>query len=192
MNQTTDATPISDFILQGERNLRIAEAIYSAEYVKARDTLVKHFYDRLKAELANKLTGWKFEPEGFFFTDKYGAFTFWKPNWKDQYYIRLEAYDSGKKMIYGIWRHELIHKRPLSTALLEAVQRRLPSARSRDWFEAEIKLQSPAPDWRLPEILWQIHTKDRFLKEVAEQLLELVKISEQIVDSLVAKYAGNK
>ena len=44
----------------------------------------------------------------------------------------------------------------------------------------------PAPDWRKPEVLWQMHNDDKFLVSVAEQLLEVTKISVPFVDRLGA------
>ena len=45
----------------------------------------------------------------------------------------------------------------------------------------------PAADWRDPDVLWQMHKDFKFLESVAEQLLELAKISEPIVDRLVRR-----
>ena len=42
------------------------------------------------------------------------------------------------------------------------------------------------PDWREPEVLWQIHTKDSFRKGDAAQLLEVARLSEPFVDKLIA------
>jgi hypothetical protein len=96
-------------------------------------------------------------------------------------------------MTYGVLRNEkTIAKRPFSTELLEVIKQQVPSARARAWWEALIKLQSPAPDWRTPETLWQMKTKETFLQEVASQLLELAQLSEKLVDSLVAQYQGKK
>jgi hypothetical protein len=67
---------------------------------------------------------------------------------------------------------------------LAAIKEQYPSARSRAWWEAVIDLHSPAPDWTEPTVLWRLHKDDKFLGEVAEQLLAVAKISEPILDRL--------
>jgi hypothetical protein len=49
-------------------------------------------------------------------------------------------------------------------------------------------METPAEDWRKIEILWRMHKDDSFLDDVAEQLLELARIGEPIVDQLVKRY----
>lgn len=191
MNQTPDTTPITDFILQSERNLRIAKAVHS-EWEATREALAKDFCNRLGAEFTKKRPGWKFAYDGLL-SDDWGSFEIWKSGWEDQYCIRIQAGGYGETMIYGIGRAEdSIGKRPFSSELLEAIKHRHPSARSKKWYEAQIKLQSPDPDWRTPEVLWKMKTNETFLQEVTLQLLEIAQLSEKRVDSLVAKYQGEK
>ena len=57
--------------------------------------------------------------------------------------------------------------------------------------EPRITLQLPAVDWREPEVLWRMRDeKDPFLEEVAEQLLEVARMSELIVDRFVDRAVG--
>ena len=53
-------------------------------------------------------------------------------------------------------------------------------------------MQSPAANWRKPEVLWQMHTDTKFLEDVAEQLLGVAEISEPIVDRFVDRLARKK
>ena len=88
-------------------------------------------------------------------------------------------------MRFGIVRDEgLIADRPLAPELLDAVRKLYPSARSGKWWEAAVEMRSPATNWRLPEILWRIHTDLSFLKAVAEQISELAKGAEALLDRL--------
>ncbi len=191
MNEPIESTPVTEFILSSKKNLSIAEAVHSG-WGAARDTITKDFCRRLEAELTKQLPGWKTEDWGLL-SSRRGSFALWKPGWDDQYYILLQPEDFGAEMTYGIMRNEKsIAKRPFSTELLESIKQRLPSARSKAWWEALIKLQEPAPDWHTAEVLWQMHTQDDFLQKVAAQLLELAKLSEKFLDSLVAKYRGKK
>jgi hypothetical protein len=48
-------------------------------------------------------------------------------------------------------------------------------------------MQSPAADWRKPEVLWRIHKDKSFLDDVAEQLLGVAEVSESIIDRLARK-----
>ena len=92
-------------------------------------------------------------------------------------------------MVIGVYREkETIGNRPFCDELRRAVKEGFPSATINGWWEARIPLESPAADWRKPEVLWQMHKDEKFLEDVAEQLLELAKISEPIVDKLVREY----
>jgi hypothetical protein len=191
MNETIESTPVTEFILSSEKNLRIAEAVHSG-WEAAKNMVARDFCRRLGAELEKKLPEWKWE-DSEFLRSRRGVFVLSKPAWENQYCILLQPEDYGAEMTYGIMRDERsIAKRPFSTELLEAIKKRVPSARAKAWWEALIKIQSPGPDWRTPEILWQMHTKDEFLQEVASLLLEIAQLSEKLVDSLVAQYQGKK
>jgi hypothetical protein len=180
--------PIQDYILKSEQNLRIASAVGEA-WPDAREKLVSAFFDRLDIRLKRKLNGWKFERwGGHFFVAAYPAYYFWKPAWEDQYYLALQSYDYGQRMIFGVQREKnRIGKRPFSEQLLDAVREVQPSAGIDSWWAVRITLSVPAPDWRKPEVLWQMHKDGKFLESVAEQLLEVATISEPIVDRLVRK-----
>lgn len=191
MNETIESTPVSEFILSSEKNMRIAEAVHSG-WEAAKDAVARDFCRRLEAEFKKKLPEWKSGDWGLL-SSRRGSFGIWKPAWEEQYYILLQPEDYGAEVTYGIMRDEkAIAKRPFSTELLEAVKQQVPSARAKAWWEALIKLQSPAPDWRPPDILWRMKTDETFLQEVASQLLELARLGEKLVDSLVAQYQGKK
>jgi hypothetical protein len=53
-------------------------------------------------------------------------------------------------------------------------------------------MQSPAADWHDPKVLWRVHTDNKFLEDVAEQLLGMAEISEPIVDRFVDRLARKK
>ena len=183
----SDPNPIHEFCLKSERNLRIAAAVGDA-WPEARDKLVAGFLDRLGSVLTKKLKGWKFEPWNRFFIDADANWCVWKPAWEDQYYVTLHCGNRGQQMIFGVMRAEQeIGKRSFCAELLAAVRKNHPSARSRYWWEAVTNMQSPASDWRKPEVLWRMHKDDEFLQEVAAQLLDVVKVSERIVDRLARK-----
>jgi hypothetical protein len=186
---SSNAGPLIDFILESERNLRVAEAAFES-FEGARDQIIRGFCQRLGQRLNKKLIGWQFEYRWPFFTDRYGAFDLWKPTWRDQYHLRLEAWDYGARMIYGVWRDEgNIPRRPFTGEILTQVKKAHPSAKARIYYEAEVRLRSPEPDWRPIDVLWQIHTDRSFLADVAGQMLEIVTLTEKIIDSVVAKHA---
>lgn len=179
--------PVENFILSSEDNLKIAAAVADA-WPQARKILVTDFLKRLEAAWGKKLKGWNCRIDGNFFTDPYADFLFWKPQWEEQYCVTLECHDYGNGMMFGLTRDEdQIKGRPFSSELLAAISTAFPSARSRTWWEANIKMQTPAKDWRKPEVLWRMRTDDKFLSEVVGQLLEVAKISEPIVDKLARK-----
>ena len=192
MDETTARSPITEFILQSERNLRVARAVYS-EWEGAKGELGKEFCNRLSAILMKKLPGWECDNWDFLIS-KHGGFSMWKPEWADQYYVHLKALDFGETMTYGILRIESnasMAKRPFSPDLLYAVKNRIDSAKgNKKWWEVVMDLHEPDSDWSKPEVLWQMKTSDVFLERVASQLLELAALSEKIVDTQVAKYSG--
>jgi hypothetical protein len=175
---------IADYIIGNERNLRLSEAIYASSYENARERIMKGFFERLTKRMLKDFPGWKGRYDEPFFIDQYGAYDFSNPAWSDEYSIRLEAWKKGDRIIYGVWRdEEKLHKRPRSTAILMAVQKAHPSAISRMYYEAEVTLRSPEPDWREPEVLWRIHTDRDFLEDVAVQLLEVIELTRKLVTS---------
>ena len=93
MNPSTETTPIADFILQSERNLRIAAAVHD-EWEAVKDTLARGFCDRLEAVLKKEMPEWKFAHCGLL-PERWGSFEFWKPKWEQQYRIVILASDYG-------------------------------------------------------------------------------------------------
>jgi hypothetical protein len=181
--------PIKEFIIQSEENLRIAEAVVEA-MPAARQKMVDDFLTRLEARLKTKLTGWKFERDKDFFIKNWAKTVFWKPEWRGQYMLALEFADYGKEMVFGVKRDkDNIGDRPLCEELLNAIKQVNSTANfEKWWWEARIPMDSPAADWRRPDILWRMHTDEQFLEDVAEQILEVAKVSEPIVDKLVQKH----
>ena len=110
-----------------------------------------------------------------------------KKPWKERYRIRIEAYQFGRGgMGFGVWRDpELVGRIPLPAELLAAVKEDFPRATSRDYFEAEISMTSPAADWRTPKTLWRIHSDEAFRAEVEALLLQIVTLTEEHIDALV-------
>ena len=180
--------PIQNYILKNQQNFRIAAAVGEA-WPDAREKLVSDFLDRLDTRLKRKLKGWKSERwGGRFFVEAYPGYYFWKPAWEDQYYMGLVCHEYGQRMLFGVEREQSqVRKRSSSEELLDAVRDVYPSARMNLWWAARIVMTSPAPDWRKPEMLWQMHKDVKFLESVAEQLLEVKEISEPILDGLVRK-----
>lgn len=180
--------PIQDYILKSKQNLRIAAAV-GESWPDAREKLVSAFLDRLEIRLKRNLKGWKFDRwGGRFFVERYPAYCFWKPAWEGQYYLALECTDYGQRMIFGVMREkDRIGKRPFSEQLQNAVRELHPSVGTHSWWEARIRLSSPAADWRKPEELWRMHKDKSFLDDVAEQLLAVAEVSESIIDRLARK-----
>jgi hypothetical protein len=178
---------IQDFIVTDERNLRIAAAIAEA-WPKAREQLVSSFLKRLHSNLEPKLGGWDHVLWKQFFVDPYPAMYLWKPSWKDQYSVAFQCSNHGEEMVFGVQRDETyIKKRPFCAEILSAVRKLHPSAHARTWWEAVVTMQSPAADWRKPEVLWRMHKDEKFINDVAEQLLEVAQATEAIIDRLVQK-----
>jgi hypothetical protein len=180
--------PIQDYILKNKQNFGIAAAVGEG-WPAAREKLVSTFLDRLDVRLKRKLKGWKFDRwGGAFFSEPYPSYDLWKPAWEDQYYLSLQCHEYGQRMVFGVAREkELIGRRPFSADLLEAVRKIQASARANSWWEARMTMTVPAADWRAPDVLWQMHKDFKFLESVAEQLLELAKISAPLLDKLVRK-----
>jgi hypothetical protein len=114
---------------------------------------------------------------------------YWKPAWEDLYYLRLRCHEYGQRMIFGVSREKnrAGEKPPASEELLNAVRKVQPSARINPWWAVRIIMRTPAADWRKPGVLWQMHKDNKFLEDVAEQLLQVATISEPVVDQLAQK-----
>lgn len=183
---------VQRYIAASKRNLCIAGSVVEA-WPAVRVDIVAGFLERLGRSLKRDLKGWKFEAWNSYFTDSDAGYYIWKPGWEDQYHIVLQCQGRGEQMVYGVMRDEKhIGKRQFSPEILAAVKKHAPSARSRWWWEAVVDLQSPASDWTNPEVLWQMHTDEEFLKDVAEQLLTVAEISAPIIDRLVKKRQKGK
>jgi hypothetical protein len=187
MTMAKNADPLQEYILTSKKNLHIAATVAEA-WPEARDQLVSVFLKRLGVELSNKLKGWKCESDGRYFIDRWPCFSVWKHRWADQYCVTLQCWNFGEKMLFGVTRDEIhIAKRSFCAEILDAVKQIYPSAKSSKWWEAWVTMRSPAADWRNPEVLWNIHTDNTFLKDVAEQFLEVAEVCEPIIDRLVEK-----
>jgi hypothetical protein len=190
--KTTDSDPVQDYILEGENNLHIAAAVFDA-WSKVRRKLVLGFLGRLEHALSRKteLEGWTFgrlwgEP----FEDAEAGFDFWRPTWREEYYVGLHFWNYGQEMSFGLGRDadkEHIRKSPHCDELLAAVKEHYVHASHRTWWEANVRMQ-PEDDWQKPEVLWRMRDEnDEFLNEVAAQLLDVANISAPFVDELIGK-----
>jgi hypothetical protein len=180
--------PIQEFIIQSEENLRISQAVAEALPI-ARQKMTQDFLTRLDARLKPNLTGWKFVQENVYSDRDWPTYHFRKPEWAGQYGLALQFGDFGQKMTFGVCRErDKVGDRPFSEELMDAIKPAYPLAETNEWWDALVHMESPAADWQRPDVLWRMHTDETFLDDVAEQLLELAKISEPIVDKLVQQY----
>jgi hypothetical protein len=189
MKTTDDLIPIKQFIFESKTNLELATAVYN-EYETARETIIKEFFDRVTKLLkrSKKLQAWEMAYDGGFFVQDYACYRLHKKIWQDRYDIRIEAWQYGERMIYGVWRDATVLDRvQRNSALLQAVRQRLPKAKARNYFEAEIWMDFPEPDWKKPKVIWRMLKDKKFELEVAALLSEIVDITEDHVDRLVKR-----
>jgi hypothetical protein len=160
------------------------------EFENARDALIADFFARVTKILKNqrRFQSWEMNYGGGFFIERYAAYRLRKKAWTSKYDIRIEAYEYGNRMIYGVWRDkDQLPRVERNSALLQTVREKIPGVklRSRDYFEAEITMDYPEPDWRRPKVLWRMAQDRKFDIEVADLLVEIADISERYVDRLV-------
>src|SRR5207244_6753534 len=88
------------------RKLEIETAIYK-EYEATREKIIQDFFDRVTRTIKHKnkdLQSWQISYDGGFFVQPYAWYRLHKKAWKDRYDIRIEAFNKGERMIYGVWR----------------------------------------------------------------------------------------
>ena len=93
-------------------------------------------------------------------------------------------------MLYGVWRDAGQLKRvQRNNALFQALRQKLPGVKlkARDFFETEITMDYPEPDWRQPKVLWRMVNDKKFEVEVATLLSDLAEMAEEYVDRLMRK-----
>ena len=182
------SNPVRNYIIENERNFRIA-AIVGVEWSDARSMIISGFLDRLDLRLKRKLKGWESGRWGAFLLDAYSGYYISKSEWDERYYISLRFGAYGKNMGLGVGRdYERYGKRPFCDDLLKAVARLHPSTRPEKWWwEALVSMQSPAADWRDSDVLWRVHKDQKFLEDVAEQVLDVAKATTPIIDRLTRK-----
>lgn len=181
--------PIRDFIITNERNLRIAAAVAEA-WPEAREHLANGFLSRLGEKLKKSLPGWTVSTWNQLFVDKDSGWLLTKPEWKAEYSVELYFANSGKNIFFGVSRakeKDSVRKRGHSDKILNAVKKHERSATAREWWEAKMAMRFPASDWQKPEILWRMHKDEKFLDEVAEQLLTVAKAGEPHIDDFYNK-----
>lgn len=182
--------PIQEFIILSKENLCIAEAVAEA-LPDAMHHLAIGFLHRLDVRLKESFPNWKSKRQSTFFGDPWGTYHFGKTEWEGQYGLALQFADGGRSMAFGVLREKnKIGNRPFCDELFNAVKEVETNRRAEinAWWEIVIHMDSPAENWRKPEVLWLMHTDEKFLEDVTEQLLELAKISEPFLDGLVCKY----
>jgi hypothetical protein len=180
--------PVNKFILGQEKNFKIAASVSEA-WRDTRQQVLLGFLDRLDSRLKKTLKGWKSEQYQMFYEDSWASYDFWKPAWDKQYGLALMWDNPRKEMIFGVSRDkDNIGKRPHCEELLNTIASKIQlSVKKNPWWEARIRMKSPASDWSTPEILWRMHSETKFLDEVAEQLLDVARIATPIVDRLARK-----
>jgi hypothetical protein len=187
MRDASASKSIQDFIKANPKNELIAVAVSDA-WPKARARLISRFIDQLGSKLLQKRPDWEVEKPDSFFTKQEDYFFLSKPAWGEDYQVCFGWENYGEKMGFGLTRNEDVDRNrnsPLSAELLAAVKNIYPWARVNGVGIAWVTMKSPASDWRNPEVLWRIKTDQKFLDEVADQLLEVARACEPIVDRLV-------
>jgi hypothetical protein len=187
MKTTGDLIAIKQFMIAGKTNVEIATAVYN-EYEAVRESIINDFFDRVTKSLKRqkKFQSWQMSYDGGFFVEEYAAYRLHKKIWKNRYDVRIEAWKYGERMNYGVWRDKtLLSRVERNSALLQAVRQKLPRAKARDYFEAEIWMDFPEPDWRQPKVIWRMIVDKKFEIEVAALLSEIVDLAEQHVDRLM-------
>lgn len=183
-----NSKPVQEYIIQSEENLRIAEAVEQA-LPKVREELAAGFLNRLDARLKVGLPDWKSNVEKGFFIVPQSTYSISKPSWNEDYSVALQFAEYGRRVVFGVSRDKgKIGNRPLSDRLVTAVRAIHSTAFNHEWWEAQIVMERPAADWRKQDELWRMHKDDSFLAIVADQLLEVAKISEPFVDELTRKF----
>ncbi len=170
-------------------NIDIATAVYN-EYKNAREIIIKEFFTRVSRRLKSqrKFQSWETVYDGGFFIEQYSAYRLRKKTWQSKYDVRIEAFEHGDRMLYGVWRNAGQLKRvQRNNALFQALRQKLPGAKlkARDFFEAEITMDYPEPDWRQPKVLWRMVNDKKFEVEVATLLSDLAEMAEEYVDRLM-------
>lgn len=184
MKTTDDLIPVKQFMVGGKINVEIATAVYN-EYEKVRETIIKAFFERVTKLLKSqkRFLSWQISYEGDFFVEEYAAYRLHKKTWKNRYDVRIEAWKYGERMNYGVWRDKkMLSRVEPNSSLLQAVRLKLPRAKARDYFEAEIRMDFPEPDWRQPKVIWRMIADKKFEIEVAGLLSEIVDLAEQHID----------
>ena len=189
MPTRSDLIPVKKFIAESRENLEIATAVHK-HYEDAREIIVSDFFASVSKLLKarKRFLNWETAYDGGFFTEQFPSYRLFKKSWKKKYDIRIEAWQRGDRMIYGVWRNkELLGRVNRNSELFLAVRRKLPRARlkARDYFEAEIWMDSPEPDWRRPKALWRMAQDRRFALEVADLLSEMAELAEEHIDDLM-------
>jgi hypothetical protein len=186
--KTMNSDPVQDYILESEDNLRIAVEVGNA-WAKAEERLGLDFLNRLKGalELKKELKGWKFEELwGRPFVNGEAGLDFGKLAWKKDYYVSLWLLDYGEDVTFGLSRDkERIKTRQHCDELLTAVREHYSTARPHGWWEAYVTMDPQ--NWRKPDVLWNMHKDPDFLNQVAQDLLEVARISERFVDQLAGE-----
>lgn len=181
-NKNNDLDPIAEFIIASESNLETAKAVFE-NYTKARDLILQQFFEKLRKRLLVENAGWWSDYSPPFFEHRYGAFKIAKSSWQQKYEIRIEAYNSGERMIGGVWRHaKLLGETPYIAGLAEAFAAESQYPKRTAWYEAQFEIHSPASDWRDPTSLWRIHTDTQFLSEVGALFQNWIEIAESFLD----------
>jgi hypothetical protein len=78
-------------------------------------------------------------------------------------------------------------KLPLAKNLRDAkVQREAMTDQiSNNRRRIDVLIEAPAPDWRRPEVLWQLHTDIKFLSDVGFQFVQIAEVCGAFIDELV-------
>ena len=140
---TVNTKSIQKFILQSERNFRIAAAVAEA-WREARRQLMSSFLDRLETQLTRKLKGWKPSREGNFFKTWARGITSRNLNGERVIGLHSSARADGSEIYIGItWETDNLRKQA-RIELLTALQTIYPSAKFGSRWVYEM-VRSPAP-----------------------------------------------
>jgi hypothetical protein len=179
---------IQEFILARKEDFTLAADVASA-WAETRQLVVSRFLGHLDARLKQRLKGWKSEPEGALLGASWSGYSIWDPGWREEYGIGLAWEEYGKRTVSGVWRDpDKIGPRGHCEELVTAFAERSLTIRQNDWWEAKVYMKRSDDDWSTPEVLWQMYADKGFLKKIADQLLDMAKISQPILDRWVRSH----
>lgn len=189
MNDPVALKTVQDFALKSEADLKTALLV--AEAVPGmKERIVTDFLQSLQQKLVQeKPKGWEVTQDiPNVYGERYARIGIWQTQWRDNYFISLEAQEWGKETVLGVWRNREKLRGSPNPDMLDRFRDGKWPGKSNRWWEWYQRVPREYGHWQEAEALVNMKFNTReTLDYFAAGMLKAAKLAAPLLNEMTSK-----